>query len=244
MSQHPGRSLRSRCRFSRERWLGGSVAGPPVDTMPAAGQTGLLGLGQSVDDWLDDGGLVESEPVASHGSELGERGHQGGLGGHDAGGHAGGDGGVGGREREPANRTPEAVAGLDELPKQQLSVAGPAASVDAHRVILLCVSPLVVCCLCSRPRLVVVVVVGRGPSAGWWGERRACSSPSTSTWRPAVNRWSRLSTQTCSPRATRAGKRSGGSDRKNSCSWVLIAVSRTRCSLTEVRGLLTAKPMV
>ena len=36
----------------------------------------------------------------------------------------------------------------------------------------------------------------------------------------------------------------GGSERKNSCSWVLIAVSRTRCSLMEVRGLLTAKPMV
>jgi hypothetical protein len=30
-----------------------------------------------------------------------------------------------------------------------------------------------------------------------------------------VNRWSRLSAQTCSPRATRAGKRSGGSERKN-----------------------------
>jgi hypothetical protein len=40
--------------------------------------------------------------------------------------------------------------------------------------------------------------------------------------------------QTCSPRATRAGKRSGGSERKNSCSWVLIAASRTRCSLTAV----------
>jgi hypothetical protein len=59
------------------------------------------------------------------------------LGSHDAGGHAGGDGGVRGREREPANRTAEGVAGLDQLPKQQLSVAGPAASVDAHRVTLL-----------------------------------------------------------------------------------------------------------
>ena len=80
------------------------------------------------------GGPVKPEPVASHGPELGEGGDQGGLGGHDPGGHAGGDGGVGGREREPANRTAEAVAGLDQLPKQQLSVAGPAASVDAHRV--------------------------------------------------------------------------------------------------------------
>jgi TetR/AcrR family tetracycline transcriptional repressor len=66
----------------------------------------------------------------------------------------------------------------------------------------------------------------------------------TSTSRPAVNRSSRLSSQTCSPRATRAGKRSGGSERKNSCSWPLMAASRTRCSLTEVAGVLTAKPMV
>jgi hypothetical protein len=35
------------------------------------------------------------------------------LRGHDPGGHAGGDGGLSRREREPANRTPEAVAGLD-----------------------------------------------------------------------------------------------------------------------------------
>src|SRR5215218_8654062 len=225
MPQHPGRALGSRCRFSRAGWWGGpggSVAGPPVDTTPA-GQSGLLGLGlgQGVGDWVEDGGPVKPQPVAGHGSELGERGDQGGLRGHGAGGHARGDGGVGGREREPANRTAEAVAGLEQLPKQQLPVAGPAVSVDAHRVPLLCTSPSVVCCVCCRPRLVVVVVVGRGPSAGRWGERRACSSPSTSTWRPAVNRWSRLSTQTCSPRATRAGKRSGGSDRKNSCSWVL-----------------------
>jgi hypothetical protein len=34
--------------------------------------------------------------------------------------------------------------------------------------------------------------------------------------------------------ATRAGKRSGGSERKNSCSLVLIAASRTRCSLAAV----------
>ena len=46
-----------------------------------------------------------------------------------------------------------------------------------------------------------------------------------------------------SPRATRVGKRSEGSERKNWCSWVLVAGSRTRCSLTEVGGL-TAKPMV
>jgi hypothetical protein len=38
------------------------------------------------------------------------------------------------------------------------------------------------------------------------GEYRTCSSPSTRTSRPAVNRSSRLSIQTCSPRATRAGK--------------------------------------
>ena len=87
-----------------------------------AGQSGLLGfdLGQGVGDWVDDRGPVKPEPVASHRPELGERGDQGGLGGHDPGGHAGGDGGVGGREREPANRTAEAVAGLDQLPKQQL----------------------------------------------------------------------------------------------------------------------------
>jgi hypothetical protein len=102
--------------------------------MTPAAQTRFLGPGQGAGDWVDHGGPVKPEPVASHGSELGELGHQGGLGGHDAGGHAGGDGGVSGREREPANRTPEAVAGLDQLPKQQLSVAGPAVSVDAHRV--------------------------------------------------------------------------------------------------------------
>jgi hypothetical protein len=44
--------------------------------------------------------------------------------------------------------------------------------------------------------------------------------------------------------ATRPGKRSGGSERKNWCSRVLTAGSRTRCSLTEVGVLLTAKPMV
>jgi hypothetical protein len=37
---------------------------------------------------------------------------------------------------------------------------------------------------------------------------------------------------------------SEGSERKNWCSWDLVAGSRTRCSLTEVEGLLTAKPMV
>jgi hypothetical protein len=82
-----------------------------------AGQTGLLGLGQGVGDWVDHGGPVKPEPVASHGSELGERGDQGALGGHDPSGHAGGDGGVGRREREPAERTAEAVAGLEQLPK-------------------------------------------------------------------------------------------------------------------------------
>ena len=40
------------------------------------------------------------------------------------------------------------------------------------------------------------------------------------------------------------GERSGGSERKNSCSWLLVAASRTRCSLTAVGGLLTAKPVV
>jgi hypothetical protein len=44
--------------------------------------------------------------------------------------------------------------------------------------------------------------------------------------------------------ATRAGKRSGGSDRKNWCNWPLVAGSRTCCSLIEVDVLLTAKPMV
>ena len=100
-------------------WAVGQCRGPSSG-LASAGQSGLLGLdlGQGVGDWVDHGGAVKPEPVASHGSELGERGHQGRLGGHDAGGHAGGDGGVGGREREPANRTPEAVAGLDQLPKQ------------------------------------------------------------------------------------------------------------------------------
>src|SRR5512133_2065947 len=115
--------------------------------MASAAQTGFLGPGQGVDDWVDHGGPVKPEPVASHRSELGELGDQRRLGGHDAGGHAGGDGGVSGRERGPAKRTPEAVAGLDQLPKQQLSVAGSAASIDAHRVTLLYVSPSVVCCL-------------------------------------------------------------------------------------------------
>jgi hypothetical protein len=36
----------------------------------------------------------------------------------------------------------------------------------------------------------------------------------------------------------------GGSERKNWWSWVLIAGSRTRCSLTAVGVALTAKPTV
>jgi hypothetical protein len=44
--------------------------------------------------------------------------------------------------------------------------------------------------------------------------------------------------------AIRVGKRSPGSDRKNSWSRILVAASRTRCSLIEIRGLLTSKPMV
>jgi hypothetical protein len=85
--------------------------------MASAALTGFLGPGQGVGDWVDHGGPVKPQPVASHRPELGERGDQRRLGGHDAGGHAGGDGGVGRREREPANRTPEAVPGLDQLPK-------------------------------------------------------------------------------------------------------------------------------
>src|SRR5215216_5262122 len=84
----------------------------------------------------------------------------------------------------------------------------------------------------------------RCPFCAVGGELCDCSSPETSTSRPALNRWSRLSTQTCSPRATRAGKRSWGSERKNWCSWALVAGSRTRCSLTEVGMPPTAKPMV
>jgi hypothetical protein len=52
---------------------------------------------------------------------------------------------------------------------------------------------------------------------------------------PVVNRWSRLSDQTCSPRAASAGKRSAGSDRKNACSWFLVAVSRTPAAPVSVR---------
>jgi hypothetical protein len=44
-----------------------------------------------------------------------------------------------------------------------------------------------------------------------------------------VNRSWRLSSQTCSPRATRVGKRSSGKDRKNSWSCFLVAASWTRC---------------
>ena len=47
--------------------LGGSAAGPPVGTMPA-GQTGFLGPGEGVGDWVDHGGPVKPEPVAGHGS--------------------------------------------------------------------------------------------------------------------------------------------------------------------------------
>jgi hypothetical protein len=43
--------------------------------------------------------------------------------------------------------------------------------------------------------------------------------------------------------AASAGKRSAGSDRKNACSWCLVAVSCTRCSLSVVRSL-SAKPRV
>src|SRR5215213_515673 len=82
-----------------------------------------------------------------------------------------------------------------------------------------------------------------GPSAAV-GEFRVRSSPETSTSRPALNRSSRLSTQTCSPRATRAGKRSWGRERKNWWRWALVAGSRTRCSLTEVGRPPTANPVV
>src|SRR2546421_12947255 len=64
----------------------------------------------------------------------------------------------------------------------------------------------------------------------------ARSSPSMRALMPAVNRWLRLSSQMCSPRAARVGKRSAGSDRKNSWSRCLVAASRTRCSLTDRRG--------
>jgi hypothetical protein len=86
--------------------------------MPAS-QSGLLGLDlrQGVGDWVDDRGPVKPQPVAGHRPKLGERGDQGGLRGHDPGGHARGDGGIGRREREPAKRTAEAIAGLDQLPK-------------------------------------------------------------------------------------------------------------------------------
>src|SRR4029450_1548948 len=242
IGRRPLSCCRSSVRDSLLGGLGGSVAGPPASSM-LAGQGGLLGLDlrQGVGDWDQDGGPVKPEPVASHRPELGERGDQGGLGGNDPGGHAGGDGGLGRREREPAKRTAEAVAGLDQLPKQQLPSAGPTTSANAHRVPLPCISLSVVCCEGRRLR---GVVAGRLLGAGRWGVLRACSSPSASTWRPALNRSSRLSTQTCSPRATRAGKRSGGRERKNWCSWALMAWSRTRCSLTEVAGLLTANPMV
>src|SRR5215217_1928136 len=95
-------------------------------------------------------------------------------------------------------------------------------------------------------RLLPGQIVERGHvcSCSAVGELRACSSPATSMSRPALNRSSRLSTQTCSPRATRAGKRSRGRERKNWCSWALVDGSRTRCSLAEVGVLLTAKPMV
>src|SRR5256885_17247417 len=64
----------------------------------------------------------------------------------------------------------------------------------------------------------------------------ARSSPSMRALMPAVNRWLRLSSQMCSPRAARVGKRSAGSDRKNSWRRCLVAASRTRCSLTDRRG--------
>jgi hypothetical protein len=58
--------------------------------MPA-GQSGFLdlGLGQSIGDWVDHGGPVEPQPVASHRPKLGEFGNEDGLRGHDPGGHAG-----------------------------------------------------------------------------------------------------------------------------------------------------------
>ncbi len=38
------------------------------------------------------------------------------------------------------------------------------------------------------------------------------------------------------PQGDQGGEASGGSERKNCCSWLLVAGSRTRCSLTEVGG--------
>jgi len=57
--------------------------------------------------------------VAGHRLKLGERGDQSGLRNHDSGAHGRSDG----REGEPAERTLEAVAGLNRLPKQLLPVA-------------------------------------------------------------------------------------------------------------------------
>lgn len=84
-----------------------------------AGRSGLLGVGvdhrQGASDWTEHSGPVEAEPVAGHRLEFGERGDESGVGDHDAGGDTRGDGRIGGREREAAKRTTEALAGLEQL---------------------------------------------------------------------------------------------------------------------------------
>ena len=130
----------------------GDWSGATAATMTTAALG--LGLGQGVGDWVDHGGPVEPEPPAGHRRKLRERGDQGLLSGHDPGARVRGNSRVGGREREPAKRTAEAVARLDQLRKQQLPVAGPTASADAHRV----TSSSVIC----------PPAAGRVHVVGWW----------------------------------------------------------------------------
>ena len=58
----------------------------------------------------------------------------------------------------------------------------------------------------------------------------------------------RIARRGCSQDVLAEGDQGGeaviGKDRKNSWSCVLVAASWTRCSLTEMRVLLTSKPTV
>jgi hypothetical protein len=126
------------------------------------------------------------------------------------------------RGRSVARRTRKTdtspVAGLDQLPKQPLP--GGTSSVSANTCRLPSALIIIHCLLdapCHR-----AVVVG-GPQVPVDRAVACVLQPVDQHIQAGRERSLRWSSQTCSPGATRAEKRSWGRERKNWCSGVLIA---------------------